>query len=189
MSADNPAESPVRNFLRAVGRGFVRLGDAIRRASQIQRLRSGIRRRQRDRRRLLIMIGEKVYGLHTIDRVRNAAITGDCDQIDALMAEIEQLKTRIIVLKTPEKLPELIIEPEDTAFLTDEGAPQAEHCSEGDSDEIAPDDIPPEPEMSEHAGNTGTAITTPAAALPQAGDKYDDDLDLDDDLSIEIDLA
>lgn len=188
MPADNSIDSPARNFLTAVGRGFARLGDAIKRAIQIQRLRSGIRRHQKDRRRILIAIGEKVYALHTIDRVRNAAIDDECAQIDAIITGIEGLKTRIVELKTPEQLPELIIEPEDTGFLTDDGSPSTGEESPAASAAEPHEHVEksaPQKDDSPAANQPQNAITAP----PEDGEKYDDDLDLDDDLSIEIDLA
>ncbi|MGC9319354.1 MAG: hypothetical protein ACP5KN_15080 [Armatimonadota bacterium] len=107
--------------------------------SAIQERRSEIRELSRERRRLLVEMGTKVYSLHRKGKVQNRDLLGDCERIDEIGDTIERLEQEIAELKrTAAAKPPKTIEVEDESSVVSEEdieEPAAEEPAEGEAEE------------------------------------------------------
>ena len=93
--------------------------DAAQRALQVQRLSAQIRKMESQQRRVVFTIGQKVYELHGLGKVRNKDVLNECIKIDELSEQIELVKSQIEQIRAEAKeRPEQ--ELEDSGFLTEE---------------------------------------------------------------------
>ena len=132
--------------------------EAAQRALQIQRLNAQIRKLEVQQRRVLLAIGQKVYELHGLGKVRNKDVLDDCLKIDELSEQTVAVKAQIEQIRAEAK-ERPTDELEDNSFLTEEAeetevpietdtpaadAAEPEQPACGASDEPADADAAPE---------------------------------------------
>ncbi|MEA3400493.1 MAG: hypothetical protein U9R79_04535 [Armatimonadota bacterium] len=115
----------VKSVNRRVSRWARRTGTLVSQwweeVSAIQERRSEIRELARERRRLLVEMGTKVYSLHRKGKVQNRDLRGDCERIDDIGESIDRLEQEIAELKrTAAARPPKTIEVEDESPVVGE---------------------------------------------------------------------
>ena len=93
----------VKSTTRQVSRWARRTGSLVSRwwedVNALQSRRSEIRDLARERRQLLIDMGNKVYALHRRGKVQNRDLLADCDRMDRIGEDIARLEREIEDLK------------------------------------------------------------------------------------------
>lgn len=150
--------------------------EAAQRALQIQRLNAQIRKLEVQQRRVLFAIGQKVYELHGLGKVRNKDVLDDCLKIDELTEQAETVKAQIEQIRAEAK-ERPGDELEDDSFLTEEAeetdVPVEIDTSETDA--TAPEQ-PARGASDEPADADGDATPEPDAEPADAGDDIDIEL-------------
>jgi len=148
--------------------------EAAQRALQIQRLNAQIRKLEVKQRRALFTIGQKVYELHGLGKVRNKDVLDDCLKIDELSEQAVAVKAQIEQIRAEAK-ERPADELEDNGFLTEE-AEETEVPVEIDTpqtDATAPEQ--PACCASDEPADADAA-PGPEAESPDAGDDIDIEL-------------
>jgi hypothetical protein len=167
-----------RLFLRSARETGETAAEMIEQKTQIQRLALQVRRLDKERGGLIRQIGAKVYGLHGQGKVRNQDVRVDCERIDAIIAEIANLKheierIRVASLEKGIEIPVL----QDEAPLTEEtgeelpaGVTPAGTTGEQD---VSPGGIPRGSEGRVEFDEAGEALVEEAEGPSVAGAKHD----------------
>lgn len=150
--------------------------EAAQRALQIQRLNAQIRKLEVQQRRALFAIGQKVYDLHGMGKVRNKDVLDDCLKIDELSEQAVAVKAQIEQIRAEAK-ERPGDELEDDSFLTEE-AEETEvpvEIDRSETDGTAPEQ--PACDASDKPTDTdGGAVAEPDAESADAGEDIDIEL-------------
>lgn len=127
----------------------------------INERRAEIRDLAREREKLLVEMGTKVYTLHRRGKVQNRDLLSDCERIDDIASHIDRLEEEIAELrrKSAQAQPREIEIEDDSSVVTDE-----------DVDVAAADAADIEPEVEKEA-TVPCAHAQAAAEGPEAGDE------------------
>ncbi len=124
----------VRSFFQRVAE-YVRHGSQVagqwldEQAAINQRVRA-IRRLRAEQKKVLLVIGSKVYTLHTRGKVRNKDVLTECQKVDEILAHIARLKQEIEEIKKRSTKPEIqLMEVEDEEPLVDAEEETSEQAS------------------------------------------------------------
>lgn len=131
----------IRSMNRRVSRWAQETSTAINEwweeVNAIQERRNAIREMARERRKLLVELGTKVYSLHRKGKVLNRDLLRDCERIDEIGETVERLEREIAELKRSKS-----VEPPTEVEVEDE----TPVVGEEDIETTAGEDIEPEVE-------------------------------------------
>jgi len=168
QKAQDSAERLVRGSVRASGTAL----EWIDRRAAVYRLEGHIRGLVRQRRDLLMEIGKQVYALHKAGKVRNKDVLANCESIDQLGEQVEDLQAQIEAIRRPDRGLQVEVELDEDEPLTeeaDEAAPGQEQPAEA-ADEQAVQEAP-EPPVEPEATEQKDAQDTLAAPCEQGADQ------------------
>ncbi|MBC7288613.1 MAG: hypothetical protein H5T86_11355 [Armatimonadetes bacterium] len=119
-------QETMREFFSRVGEylriGSKRAGEWIDEQAAINQRVRAIRRLRAEQRKMLEIIGSKVYTLHTRGKVRNRDVLQDCQRVDEILGHIERLRREIEEIKSKSRYPQVkLMDVQDDEPLVEPG--------------------------------------------------------------------